>query len=252
MERLVIDIETAPHLLAGFGLFNQYMTTDHLLEVGSTLCFAAKWVGQRNIEFRSAWKDGPEKMIERAWELMDRADAVISYNGKKFDLPTLSREFVKGSQEPPSNYANIDLYLIVRSQFKFASNKLDFVCRELGIGAKLPHKGMELWQGVMAGNPKDQRIMERYNKQDVRITERLYRRLLPWIKTHPNFALYTEDERPVCTNCGSAQVWKIGKETIKKKTQAYQRYRCKKCGTEMRGRTTVLSPEKRRNVLVQS
>ena len=251
MKRLTIDIETAPHLLAGFGLFNQYMTTDHLLEVGSTLCFAAKWVGEKKVEFRSSWKDGTEKMVSRAWDLINEADAVISYNGEKFDLPTLSREFVRLGAPPPDDAKSIDLYKVVRSRFKFASNKLDFVARELGLGAKLPHKGMALWQGVMEGNEKDQRVMERYNIQDVRLTERLYKRLLPWIRNHPNFALYTEDDRPVCTNCGSHKVWKIGKETVKKKTQAYQRYRCKSCGTEMRGRTTALTPDKRRNVLTQ-
>ena len=252
MKRLVIDIETQPHTLACFGLFNQYMTTDHLLKTGSTLCFAAKWVGKSKVEFMSSWKDGTAAMVERAWELMNEADAVISYNGEKFDIPTLSREFVKYGHPPTSDTRSIDLYKIVRAQFKFASNKLDFVCRELGLGSKLPHKGMELWQGVMAGDPKDQRIMERYNKQDVKITEKLYARILPWIKSHPNFALYTDDLRPVCTNCGSAKVWKIGQETVKKKTMAYQRYRCKSCGTEMRGRTTVLSKEKRKAVLVQS
>ncbi|NIV35232.1 MAG: hypothetical protein GWN58_38990, partial [Anaerolineae bacterium] len=51
-----------------------------------------------------------EGMLEGAWELLDEADAVVHYNGKKFDIPTLNREFVKYGFTPPSPYKQIDLY----------------------------------------------------------------------------------------------------------------------------------------------
>ena len=87
----------------------------------------------------------------------------------------------------------------------------------------------------------------KYNIQDVKLLEDLYNELLPWIKNHPNHALYMDTTRPVCTNCGSYHVVKKGLEHTL--TQSYQRYKCKDCGAPLRGRTTVLPKEKREHVL---
>jgi DNA-directed RNA polymerase subunit RPC12/RpoP len=200
--------------------------------------------------FHSIWHDGKRGMVEAAAALLGEADAVVHYNGKSFDIPTLCKDFLLELGKPPTPFHQIDLLHVVRKRFRFASNKLDFVARQLGIGKKLPHKGMDLWRGCMHGNPKDQKVMERYNIQDVLLLEKLYERLLPWINKHPNHGLYTDEERPVCTNCGSRHVVKNGVERLA--TQAYQRYRCQKCGTPLRGRTTILTKEKRAAILTQS
>jgi len=92
--------------------------------------------------------------------------------------------------------------------------------------------------------------MERYNKQDVRLLPKLYRKLLPWIKNHPNHALFSDTTRPVCPNCGSTHIQKKGIETTA--TMQYQRYRCADCGTPIRGRVNVMSSDKKAAVLVQS
>ena len=74
--------------------------------------------------------------------------------------------------------------------------------------------------------------------------------LLPWIKNHPNHGLHTEEERPVCPNCGSKHVVLKGTETTK--TMKYQRYRCVSCGTPIRGRFNLLTRGKSRAILTQS
>lgn len=220
------------------------------------MCYAAKWADSPEIMFSSVHGDGEEIMLNKVHALLCEADVVVHYYGTGFDIPTLNKEFVKHKMEPPTPYQQLDLIRTVRQRFMFASNKLDYVAQFLGLGSKTQHKGMGLWIGCHEGNEKDWRVMERYNKQDVRLLPKLHKALLPWIKNHPNVGLYDElfdrQGNPVqqCPNCGSRHIIKKGTE--KSNTQVYDRYKCKGCGTPLRGRTTILPIEKRRVVLTQS
>ena len=44
--------------------------------------------------FDSVHESKPEQMVSRVHGLLDDADVVCHYNGKKFDIPTLNREFL--------------------------------------------------------------------------------------------------------------------------------------------------------------
>jgi len=189
-------------------------------------------------------------MVKKVWKLLDWADAVVHYNGTQFDMKILNKEFLLQKLPPPSPYHQIDLLLTFRRMFKMMSNKLDFVAPFLGLEGKIKHKGMALWTGCMEKDPASWRMMEKYNKQDVNIMPGLYKILLPWINNHPNMGLYTEDKRPVCTNCGSSNVVSKGIEPLT--TQTYQRWKCGDCGNNMRGRVTILDKEKRKAMLVNS
>jgi DNA polymerase elongation subunit (family B) len=250
MKILHLDLETAPNIVYAWGLFNQNIGINQIVEPGYTLCWAAKWDDSSEVFFDSLHQSSMKQMLKRMHKLINEADAVVHYNGTRFDMPTLNREFIKHGFSVPDPYHQIDLFKVVKQRFKFASNKLDWVCQELGIGAKVHHKGMSLWHDCINGCEKAWKVMERYNKQDVRLLPKLYKKLLPWIKNHPNHALYTTETRPVCPNCGSVHVVKKGIETTS--TMQYQRYRCKQCDTPIRGRTNIMTKEKKAAVLVQS
>ncbi len=207
---LLLDIETAPHRVYAWGLWGQDIYLDQIEAPGYTLCWAAKWLGRREMQFASVHRDGRKAMLKRIYRLIEEADIVVHYNGTKFDMPTLNKEFVIEGWPPPSSYKQIDLLLTARRQFRLASNKLDWVARSLGLGRKMKHKGMELWRGCMAGDPASWRIMERYNKRDVGLLEKVYLALRPWVVNHPNVALYSGEKRPACTNCGSLRVIRRG------------------------------------------
>jgi uncharacterized protein YprB with RNaseH-like and TPR domain len=237
MKILFIDIETSPNTAHVWGLFDQRVGLNQLMESSYILCWAAKWNKVPGVHFSGIYEDKPASVVKAAWDLLDEADVVIHYNGKKFDVPTLNKEFLLLGFPPPSPFKQIDLYHVVRRKFKFPSRKLDYVAQQLGIGKKHKHEGHELWVKCMAGDEKAWRRMKIYNKQDVVLLERLYKHLLPWIEQHPNHGLYVDSERPVCTNCGSKHVQKRGVEHTK--TQTYQRFQCMKCHTWMKGRFKI-------------
>ncbi|MBD3293811.1 MAG: hypothetical protein GF393_12880 [Armatimonadia bacterium] len=247
MRILLIDIETAPHVVYAWGLFNQNLSPDKIAIPSYTMCWAARWVGEEEIVFSSLFEDGHETMIYKMYDLLDQADVVVHYNGKKFDIPTLNKEFTLLNLPPPHDYKEVDLYHLVRQRFRFASNKLDYIVQELGLGAKVKHKGMDLWTECMSGDPLAWSTMKSYNIQDVVILQNLYEYVLPWIKNHPNFGLFVDSpESPICPNCGSTHVIKSGYSYTS--VGKYQRFQCKTCGKKSRARKRMATTSD--NVLV--
>lgn len=173
---------------------------------------------------------GERRMVRRIHGLLNQADAVCHYNGTKFDVPTLQKEMLLKGLNPPAPFKQIDLLKTARSRFRLASNKLDFVAQQLGLGSKTKHKGMGLWLGCMNKDPEDWKVMEAYNKQDVVLLEKVYDRLLPWISGHPNLSsMNSADCCPRCEGTSKqARGWAISE------AGRYQRFQCNNCGTWFR------------------
>jgi DNA polymerase elongation subunit (family B) len=198
---LTIDIETSPNVAYVWGLWDQNVSTSQLIEPSRVLCFAAKWLDSAKVEFYSEYHDGRAEMIRQAWRLFDEADVVVTYNGVRFDNPHLMREFVLAGMTAPSPFQNIDLLQVNKRQFKFVSNKLDYVTGALGLDRKIDTGGQQLWNDVLKNDAKAWAKFKRYNVQDVRITEQLFVLLSPWIKG-PHRGLWTGD-LATCHACGS-------------------------------------------------
>ena len=187
MQVLILDIETAPNIATVWGMYDQTIALNQLIGKSYVLCYAAKWLGEKEIMWERCYgKHGKNRvsMLRRVHHLLSEADLVVHFNGKKFDIPVLNKEFLLHDLSRPSPYRQLDLYSVVKQQFRFTSNKLDAVCQELNLGRKVKHQGHELWLGCMEDDKKSWADMERYNKGDVRIEERLYLRLYPWMKQH--------------------------------------------------------------------
>jgi DNA polymerase elongation subunit (family B) len=234
MKILALDIETAPNLAFVWGLWNQNIGINQIEASGYTLCYSAKWVGSKPIIFDSLHINSSKKMIKGLHKLMNEADAILHYNGKKFDIPTINKEFVTLGLTPPSPYKHIDLLNVCRQNFRFPSNKLDYISQALGLGEKVRHNGHELWVGCMRDDHESWKVMERYNKHDVVLLEKLYEKLKPWIKNHPNHNLYNNG---CCTNCGSDKLQSRGYGMTN--ANVYRRVYCTSCGTWMRENTPV-------------
>lgn len=181
-------------------------------------------------------------MVKAAWDLIDEADAVIHYNGRSFDMKHLRTEFIKAGLTRPSPHRDIDLLQVVRKNFKFASNKLDFVVQELGLGKKVETYGFDLWRRCIEGSKETRadamRQMKKYNIGDIDITEALYFAVLSYIDSHPNVGLYT-GELENCTKCGSASLQRRG--YYRTPASVFRRWRCKDCGSWIRSRLSESS-----------
>jgi uncharacterized protein YprB with RNaseH-like and TPR domain len=232
---LFLDIETRPNLGYFWRMYDENIGVSQLVEEHQLLSFAAKWYGEEEVEFYSEHADGHEAMVYEAHRLLSEADAVLHWNGEKFDIPHLHREFVLLGLEPPAPFKQVDLMKVVRKTFRFVSNKLQHISLALGLEGKFEHEGFELWLKCMAGDDAAWETMEKYNKQDVVLVEQIYDIVLPWIKNHPAVPLYRGTG--LCPNCGSDSLSSHGKAYTK--MRSYERFKCNGCGAWMRGNKTI-------------
>ena len=188
----MLDIETTPLQVYTWGLWDQNIGINQIIKSTEMMCFGAKWLGQKSVTFRSVHHDGKKAMLEELHALMDEADALVGWNSAAFDHKHINREFLENEMTPPSPTKDLDLMTIVKANFQFPSNKLDYVAQKLGVGSKVKHSGFELWIKCMAGDDKAWREMKKYQIQDVQLLDSLYDILLPWF---PGSGSVTSKER---------------------------------------------------------
>jgi len=247
---LVFDIETAPMLSYMWSMWQQGFGLNQIETDWYVLSWSAKWLGEDGVMYQDNRHaenlEEDAELLRGIWKLLDEADVVITQNGIKFDSKKLNARFIINGFQPPSSYKHIDTLAIAKRKFAFTSNKLEYMTDQLNTKyKKLKHgkfPGFELWKECLAGNLDAWNEMEEYNRYDVLSLEELYYKLSPWDNKLPNFNLYNDDLGITC-KCGSTEFVKDGFAYTN--LSKFQRYRCTNCGSESRGRTNLLSKEKR-------
>ncbi len=235
---LLIDIETAPDVVWTWGMWqaNAIAVKEHWY----ILSFAAKWLGAKEVICRGLcdyWPydggDANERdLLVDIHKLLDEADIVIAHNGRGFDFKKITAKFIEHEFTPPSPYKTVDTKSDLVAKAMFSSHKLDWLSKQLELGFKTPGMEFSVWQGCMSGVKKDWNLMLKYNAHDVRLLEKLYERISPWID-QPNAAIYRAGNSLLCVKPGC-------KGTLIKRglgyanTRVYQRYACNKCGAPAR------------------
>lgn len=227
---LTIDIERLPGLARVFDQKTSFVSYRNFREQPRTICWAARWYGQSRVIFEAEWKD-PQRMLDRAWELFDEADAVVTFNGDRFDIPHLQGAWAIAGYAPPSPYKSIDLYKSVKNRFGFISNGLDHTTRMLGYTGKTTHYSIDLAEAALNGDRQAQKELRTYNAGDIELSEWLYDRVAAWDHNHPHMGRSKEIS---CNRCGSQEL------TAERKPYAavlleYTLYRCDVCKGMVRG-----------------
>lgn len=231
---LVIDVETAPMIGAFFRTGKQRIGVHQVLEPSYMMSFAAKWHGYKRVIYRSVFHDGRDAMVAELAALMDEAHIIVHYNGARFDELKIEKELMLAGLPEPSPYRRVDLIHTAR-RFGFDSNKLDWVAQQVGLGGKMQHSGFDMWMQCMAGDEKAWAMFRRYNIADTVLEDRLYTRWRPYIKNHPNLALFAGDEEMRCPNCGRSNFTPLRDTPALTGVTAYAAYRCE-CGKVVRSK----------------
>lgn len=227
---LVLDIETAPAELWGWGMYNQNFGVEQVKAHPYILCVGASWMGDSKVHMFSLWEHGREGMLQAIADMITEADMMVGKNSISFDVPWLMAEFIKYGIKMPPPTTHVDLQKVAKKQFRFLSNKLEYILQYLDMGGKVEHEGFRLWKRCMEGDAIAQRKMLRYCAGDVRQTKKLYNRFRPFIPNHPHLGF---TPKTACGNCGSHHVhvskWR------RTKTMRIQQLHCQSCGSYFDG-----------------
>lgn len=209
-------------------MWDENISPDQLIDEGGLLCFCANWDDSKDYMFFSEWDDGREGMAKAALELLNEADAIVTYNGDKYDIPKLRGTIILAGLKPPAPPTSIDLIKSVK-KFGFVMNRLAYIAPLLKAGKKMKHEGFNLWRSVLEGDPKAQQRMRKYCIQDVKVLKQLYHKVRPFIMNHPHLG----NEKGSCGACGSNNVHSRG--WVRSKFFKTQRIQCQDCGSWSRG-----------------
>ena len=233
MRILTLDIETSPNRGYAFRVWQNNMMPNQIIEPTYMLSWAAKWLGepQSKVVYRSFRDQDCHTLLH---SMLCEADMLVTYNGDKFDLRHINREFVERNMPRPRPTASVDLLKTVKKMFCFPHNRLDYVCSELLAQRKLETGGFDLWPQFMDGDEKAIKTMRKYNIKDVVLTEKLYKYLRGWIPNHPNVANLEDvemDDLGIDYDCGTCGSKKIELHRPRR-TRCFliRTYRCKGCG----------------------
>ena len=232
---LLFDIETAPMEVYVWNCQEQRIHISQIIKDWFILSWSAKWLFEPEIIHDTITpkeiKTGNDKrIVKHLWKMLDTADVILAHNLISFDRKKANTRFLKYGLGHPAPYQTIDTLQVARKEFKVSSNKLDYLCRFLGLDVKI-HTGFDLWKDCLKGDKEALARMDKYCQNDVKILEELYLKLRPYIHSHPNVGLYMETDRPVCPNCGSKKLkWGYTYRTLNNKFKAA---RCE-CGAFVR------------------
>ena len=225
---LLYDIEVSRDIVEGYGNkweFKVVKTVRHQ----ELMCFAYKWLGEKTVHYvsRNHFKTYKE-LVEALHAILDEADIAIAHNGVRFDNKMANRFFVKEDLPPTSPYKSIDTLQVARGAFKFQANGLNDLGEYLELGKKAKIGYADLEDDFM-NHPTDkvERLMKQYNIQDVVLLEKIYLKLRPYIKNHPNLGDIAMIHG-ACPKCGSTHLQKRGFNTSAAGNK--QRYQCMDCG----------------------
>lgn len=234
-KTLIFDIETSPIEAYLWHLWEQRVRPDQLKKDWFIISWSAMWLDWTKVfsevltpSEAKKWND--KRIVKELWKVIDEADIIVAHNLDKFDKLKANTRFLKHGLPHPSPYQGIDTLKVAKKEFKISSNKLDYLCWFLGIDRKTETWGLDLWKDCVAWDKKALKKMDEYCQNDVAILKKVYYKLRPYIRNHPNYGVYKNAK--ICPNCGNKKIeWK---DTFKTNSNKFLAWRCKECESLVR------------------
>jgi DNA polymerase III epsilon subunit-like protein len=248
----IADLETLPDEVYVWRLFDQNVSIGQIIRDTCLLSWAGKFLNESEVysdvlNSVEAQTRKDERIVKSAWNFLSKCDVVVGHNWTNFDGKILNTLFLLYDL-PPLHYKIIDTLLIAKMNFRFTSNKLEFINSKLNIRNKISNEGFPLWAACCRGDENALKEMLIYNVGDVHSSESLFYKLRPYVK-NLNVSLYNEIEEYQCPVCGNDELTSLGFYFTS--NGKYESLRCEKCQGISRKKENLLDKDKRKNILMK-
>jgi DNA polymerase elongation subunit (family B) len=245
---LILDYEVSEVVATTYDVYRG--PSRRILKNPQIIAVAWKFRGESKIHSRilpdyKGYKVGlmnldDRKLCEEVYDVMKEADVIVGHNIKKFDLTVARTRFFEHGFKPTKEWGVEDTLQILWSQFKLPRNTLDEACKFVGIKGKGKQRHSDFVDGCYDGEMKDWKGMQKYNINDVEITEAFYEKIGPWNPRGVNYNLYARQGN-ACPFCGMNKALRNGARW--NKTNLRQRYECQSCGKGWTGESIATTKE---------
>lgn len=251
-----IDVETSATISAHFSRFKTFISHDAVIQEPYLLTAAWKTnkgdEGAFGLHNFSLWKEDHTNdimLIEKLWDVLDSSDIIVAHNAS-FDEGWINQRLSYHGMHPPSPYKVICTLKALKKHFKLPSNSLDASTRYFDLAQKRSNEGISLWLKCMQGCEESMNKLLHYNLGDIPTLEQLYYKILPFIKNHPNAALYYNDDKVRCNTCGADDMEEITGKYSYTNLSKFKTFRCNSCGSVKRNRVNERSKEQMKSTLM--
>jgi DNA polymerase elongation subunit (family B) len=233
LKRLFFDIETSPNLVFSWNVGHECrIDYDNIVEERAIITICYKWEGNPKV-YKLTWDKNKcdKQMLKDFIKVMHEADQIIGHNSIAFDTRWVRTRCLYHNILMMPEFTQLDTLKASRSNFRFNSNRLDYITKYLGIARKKDTGGFSLWKDCMAGSKKALDKMVKYCQNDVVILERVFKRLNPYIPSKIHVGVLQGKPKHSCPDCGSTHTQRRG-TSITASGGKKQRYQCQKpsCG----------------------
>lgn len=234
-KRLFFDIETSYNIVKSWRIgYNLNVNHDDIIQERAIITVAYKWEGDDNVYVITWDKGDDKKLVEEFVKVLDEADEIIGHNIDKYDMKFVASRALRHGIPMLAKYKTTDTLKLARKHFGLNSNKLDYIAQFLGIGAKLKHRGMEMWDDIILRNDENalEEMLE-YNVQDVRLTEDVFNKLKNYTEPSIHHGVIAGEGKHTCPECGEVDDIVLKKTYVSKRGVKTRLMECT-CGTQFK------------------
>lgn len=205
IKRLFFDIETSAMIVYSWRIgYNINLTPENIIEDWKIICICYKWEGEDKVHSLDWGKEKCDKnLLEEFINIANTADELVAHNGDRFDLKKIRTRCISHRIPMFPNYKTLDTLKKAKSGFNFNSNKLDYIAKFLGVGAKLEHEGFNMWVKCMQGDKEALKNMIEYCKMDIIVLEDVFLTIQNYIKPNTHAGILGNNLKFSCPCCGS-------------------------------------------------
>lgn len=234
---LLFDIENSFNSVLSFDLYPEMIHHDNIMVERHLYSIAYRWYGEKKTHVVSILDDEKRfkkdihddyHVVKEFKKIIEQADAIVTHNGDKFDIPMFNARMVFHGFPPLPKIVSLDTLKMAKKYFRFNCNRLDYIAKYFGYDGKVDNP-KDLWIKCFKGDITAIKHMVKYNKKDVDILYHVFDKLSPYVKNYQlNTGMFLEGA--VCSNpaCGSSNIeWRGWNYT---RTNKYRRFVCRDCG----------------------
>lgn len=231
---LTLDIETAPDIAAIWSCgYKMNVGPESIIQERFIISIQWKWAHEKHAYgmLGNIKKGCDKQLIKKVTKLIAKADAIIGHNIKKFDARWIEgRAMINGLPPTGLPFKTIfDTMTLAKRAFGLNSYKMDYIAKLLGVPGKIKTKYSDWINVLVRKDPKAAKGLLKYGIHDVVINEKIFKKLLPYVKLHTNLGMLMYGDKWTCS-CGSKKLYKHDKRATIKGI-VFQRYKCTMCGS---------------------
>ena len=208
VKRLFYDIETSQYEVRTWRIgYKINLSYENVKKLAKIICISWKWENEDKIHNLS-WDDdmNDKQMIQEFIQELNKADEIVAHNGDRFDIKWIRTRAMYHRLPMNAYYRSLDTLKKAKAHFNLPNNRLDTIAQFLGVGAKVKHEGVKMWDEVQDNDRTALKDMINYCNGDIIILEDCYFVMQNYIKHNIHIGVNAGGEKYTCPACGSENV----------------------------------------------